>query len=285
MISRIIVAFSVIPFIIFSLFENLTGGLLFFIFALLCSYFSVFEFFNMLKTDYPSSLKYKGVFLTVLTVILCFLITRVTKMDIQIKFLFILPFLILSTSLFVVFFSQILKNNFKKALEYSATAIFPVIYIGFGFGALILLRSFHVKGPYLVLYSFIVVWLTDSFALFTGKFFGKHKLNLPVSPNKTYEGFIGGVLFALLGAAALKLVFPVIFSGWWIFNWIPYLLMTLGLSLLGQFGDLIESLFKRSGSVKDSDSSIPGHGGFLDVFDAQIFISPFVYVIAVVFSK
>lgn len=285
MISRIIVAFSVIPFIIFSLFENFTGGLIFFIFALLCSYFSVFEFFNMLKTDYPSSLKYKGAAVTLLTVILSFLITKITKMDMQIKLLFIFPFLIISISLFVIFFEQVLKKNFKKAIEYSAAAVFPVIYIGFGFGSLILLRSFHVKGPYLVLYSFIVVWLTDSFALFTGKFFGKHKLNLPVSPNKTVEGLFGGVLFALVGAASLKLIFPVIFTGWWIFDWIPYLLMTLGLSLLGQFGDLIESLFKRSGSVKDSDSYIPGHGGFLDVFDAQIFISPILYVVAVVFSK
>jgi phosphatidate cytidylyltransferase len=123
----------------------------------------------------------------------------------------------------------------------------------------------------------IIVWSGDTGAYFAGKAFGKHKLYEAVSPNKTIEGSLGGIA-ASIGVAFL---FNYLFA--FDSRWIPLeawqvLLLAIPANLLGQLGDLCESIIKRAHDVKDSGTIIPGHGGMLDRIDGLIFASPWVYI-------
>lgn len=119
-----------------------------------------------------------------------------------------------------------------------------------------------------ILYLLVVVWSTDSGAYFVGRKFGSRPLAPEISPNKTVEGMIGGVLTALLVASIFIAIFQPALGA---VNqvWI----LTIIVSLFGQFGDLVESAFKRYFNVKDSGKFLPGHGGMLDRFDSLIFAS------------
>ncbi len=122
-----------------------------------------------------------------------------------------------------------------------------------------------------LLFLFAVLWVGDTAAMWVGSAFGKHKLAPTVSPNKTVEGFIGG----LLGGLAIGVV--MIF---WKFSAVPWyhvLIIAVGCSFVGQLGDLAESMWKRSIGIKDSSALIPGHGGVLDRFDSLLFAAPFMY--------
>lgn len=129
--------------------------------------------------------------------------------------------------------------------------------------------------PWLVLAVIFTVWINDIFAYLTGMLLGRHKLFQRISPKKTWEGFAGGAVCAVAFAA---------FAGWGLARE-PLVWAGLGLvtALSSVAGDLVESMFKRAVSVKDSGSVMPGHGGFLDRFDALLYCMPFVYAYFVVF--
>ncbi len=119
-------------------------------------------------------------------------------------------------------------------------------------------------------------WASDTFAYFAGRAFGKHKLTPVLSPKKTWEGAVGGVLGTIVTVYVYcLLVMPVSFG--------LILLMGLGISIAGQLGDLIESAFKRLCATKDSGNLIPGHGGVMDRFDSMMLTAPLVYYFATVF--
>jgi len=123
----------------------------------------------------------------------------------------------------------------------------------------------------IILGVFILIWTNDTFAFLIGKNFGKHKLLERISPNKTIEGFIGGMVFTFIASLILTRVFSSLSLDKWI--------VIAGIvSVFGVLGDLIESMFKRQAGVKDSSNFIPGHGGFLDRFDSVIFAAPFIFI-------
>ena len=124
---------------------------------------------------------------------------------------------------------------------------------------------------YLLISLFVIVWCNDIFAYLSGSFFGKHKLFERVSPKKTWEGFVGGLIFALLAGFVLSLFFHDLML-------IQWLVLSLIIFVTGTLGDLSESMLKRSAGVKDSGSLMPGHGGILDRFDAVLFATPFVLI-------
>jgi phosphatidate cytidylyltransferase len=136
-------------------------------------------------------------------------------------------------------------------------------------------RDLGSIGPHFVLFTLMVAWLGDTGGYFAGRYFGKTKLYEAVSPKKTREGFAG----SLAGSVAGSLL-----AHFWYLPSLP-LLEGMGLALfagaLGQFGDLVESLLKRSTGIKDSGSIVPGHGGILDRIDALLVVSPIVYLYAV----
>lgn len=150
--------------------------------------------------------------------------------------------------------------------------ISTTFYVSSGFVFMLLISNYnHNFTPLLLLGSFILVWVNDSAAYLIGKNFGKQKLFPSISPKKTVEGFLGGLFFACISSffiahytASLK------FTHW--------LILAIIVSVLGTFGDLIESKFKRQARVKDSGVIMPGHGGLLDRLDSIIFAAPFIYL-------
>lgn len=157
------------------------------------------------------------------------------------------------------------------ASRYSAT-VAGIIYAGFLTTFLAMLKRIDPRtyGDTVVL-VLIVAWLADTGGYFAGRFLGKAKLYEAVSPKKTWAGLWGGLAGALVGVIALKLV-----VAHWL-SWVDVVLISIPGCLLGQMGDLAESLIKRSVGVKDSGSLLPGHGGILDRIDAVLFIAPYVY--------
>lgn len=147
--------------------------------------------------------------------------------------------------------------------------LYPLVYL---VGELGLCRGAGpVSGGDSLLFLFAVLWIGDTSAMWIGSSLGKHKLAPTVSPNKTVEGFLGGLSGALL--VGVVMVF-------WKFSSVPWyhvLVIALGSSFFGQLGDLVESMWKRSVGIKDSSGLIPGHGGILDRFDSLLFGAPFMW--------
>jgi len=130
-----------------------------------------------------------------------------------------------------------------------------------------------VKGyqPLILLALFVSIWVNDTGAYLVGVTFGKHRLFERISPKKSWEGFVGGALFALLSGYVFSLFIPEIsLLKWFIFSEIVV--------VFGTYGDLTESLLKRTINIKDSGNVIPGHGGLLDRFDSMLLAAPAIYI-------
>lgn len=138
-------------------------------------------------------------------------------------------------------------------------------------------NSIYVNGGYLIIAIFGTIWACDSAAFFGGVNLGKHKLFLRVSPNKTWEGAFFGFLTSIL----IMILFQSLFLDF--ISLYSALIIGLIIGILGQIGDLVESLFKRDAGIKDSSNLIPGHGGIYDRFDSLFFSAPFIYYYIVLF--
>ncbi|WP_170007380.1 phosphatidate cytidylyltransferase [Bacillus fonticola] len=156
-----------------------------------------------------------------------------------------------------------------------AFAILGTIYVGSGFYYLIETRLAD-DGLVFVAYALLVIWATDSGAYFIGRAIGKRKLWPEISPNKTLEGFIGGIGVAVVFSIMMQAFFPIMAL------WIQLILVTIVLSIFGQVGDLVESALKRHFGVKDSGTILPGHGGILDRFDSLLFVLPLLHFLQIV---
>lgn len=164
-------------------------------------------------------------------------------------------------------YTVITKNRFT--FEDAAFSILSVLYVGLGFFYFIETREASLT---YVFYSLFMIWATDSGAYFIGRSFGKHKLWPEISPNKTTEGFFGGVLSALIIAVLFSVFADMEVSA------ILLIAATAFLSVFGQIGDLVESAMKRHYNVKDSGNILPGHGGMLDRFDSLLFVWPLIHL-------
>lgn len=151
----------------------------------------------------------------------------------------------------------------------AAATLFAALYIGMPLGALAWVRAASGREAVILLLAVIVI--SDSAQYYTGRAFGTRPLALTISPNKTVEGAIGGLVFGTLAMAL---------GGSWVFPSSIWILALLGaaISLLGIVGDLFESLLKRSAGMKDSSHLIPGHGGVLDRIDSWLFAAPVYYM-------
>ncbi len=158
----------------------------------------------------------------------------------------------------------------RRLLPTWATYVFGICYIVLFLGHFILLRKLE-DGIALVFFVILVTWLSDIGGFFVGKTFGKYPLAPRLSPQKTVEGLLGGVLFSVVGAILSQLTFVPFFSLG------QCVMLGVGLALLGAMGDLAESAIKRSVGVKDSGTIIPGHGGVLDRVDSLLFTGPAMY--------
>lgn len=180
-------------------------------------------------------------------------------------------FVWLSATLLVIFFAnKPLNVAFVNLFRSRVFAFIAMLLILTGFVTSAgLLHSHWEQGPALVLYVLVTVWLADSGGYFAGKRFGKHKLAVAISPNKTWEGVYGALALALIWA----LVFHFI-VGNPLQNILSWMLLTVFIVMISIVGDLLESVFKRSFQVKDSGQLLPGHGGMLDRIDSLLAAVP-----------
>ena len=179
---------------------------------------------------------------------------------------------ILALSLIVIAVITLFK--FPKELYFdNGKLIFTVIYTALPFSFALGLPKFSMVEETFTLevfFLFVLIWSSDSFAFFTGKFFGKHKMAPKISPKKTWEGFAGGVFFTLIIGYFIEMKFPDLRGNFMIVGFL--------VSVFAPFGDLVESQLKRNFGVKDSGNIIPGHGGILDRLDSFIICAPVVYL-------
>ena len=161
-------------------------------------------------------------------------------------------------------------RDLNKVLQQLSMTLFGLLYVPFLLGHLALLRSLE-NGREWVFMALIIAMVGDSAAYFVGSAVGRRKLYPAISPNKSVEGALGGLVGSVVGALIFKfLLLPQVDM------WVVVLLALL-LSVLAQLGDLFESMLKRSCQVKDSGTIIPGHGGILDRLDSLLFVFPAAY--------
>jgi phosphatidate cytidylyltransferase len=183
--------------------------------------------------------------------------------------------ILLIFSVFVLIFlirDLFVKKNLPKFLAKNYIA--STFYLSSAFVFIALIPMFYNDFKHeIILGVFVLAWINDSFAFIIGKNFGKQKLFESVSPNKTIEGFFGGLFFACLASYVISYFDES--SGLANSNW---LIISIIVSVFGTIGDLIESKYKRQAKVKDSGIILPGHGGLLDRLDSIIIASPIIYL-------
>ncbi len=184
-------------------------------------------------------------------------------------YLFLISFGIITYMLILSVFSG---KNFTA--ESAALSSATTVYISFGFCAMVLLRDLHF-GVYVFLLPFVISWITDTFAYFSGMLFGKHKLIPEVSPKKTVEGAVGGTLSSVLLTILYGFIIGSVSDA--VPNYIALAIVALAVSVLSQCGDLVMSLVKRKFGIKDYGKLFPGHGGVLDRFDSIIVSASAIY--------
>ncbi len=185
---------------------------------------------------------------------------------------------IVATLVPAVLFGQLaLVQVFRRDEHPFATlgyTLLPILWVMWPLS--LLPRLLEVYSPMVPMFLFLLIWINDSFAYLSGSLFGKHKMTPRLSPNKTWEGTLGGAFFCALAAVLLR---DPMFGGEFDVDATTILLMLLFgfmVAFLATVGDLVESMFKRYVGVKDSGKLLPGHGGMLDRFDSVLLSLPFV---------
>lgn len=251
-LSAIIMAFIFIPLL-------LLGGKYFSIFMMLLSVFALYELIHIRETkkQFPFIIK---VIAYILVMFFC-----MTNYD-SISFVYNVDYRVMSFIIFAFLSPMVIINNNKKYnLNDALFIIGSILFIGLSFNLLVITRNYDLN---YIFYLLLITIMTDTFALFTGKLIGKHKLCPLISPNKTIEGLIGGSLMGIISATAFytTVINPSL-------PLVILILITTILALVGQLGDLVFSSIKRYYGKKDFSDLIPGHGGILDRFDSLIFVA------------
>lgn len=168
----------------------------------------------------------------------------------------------------------------KKETQFNSLQKFVIglFYIGGGCIFLTMIPyKYNAFAEFLIMGVFILIWVNDTFAYLVGSAIGKTKLYSAVSPKKTIEGALGGLIFALIAAFILSGFEPIITTTQW-------MVLAATIVIAGSLGDLVESKFKRTAGVKDSGAILPGHGGMLDRLDSLVFAAPFAYLMLNIFT-
>jgi phosphatidate cytidylyltransferase len=195
----------------------------------------------------------------------------------------LLTLLLLTSAIVLPLIWLILRHRKIEAFTSWAWTLIGILYVGWLLGHLVALRGldnlgYSDYGNNLVFFTIFITFASDSTAFFIGRAWGRHHLAPRISPKKTWEGAIAGVF----GAITASLLFNALFN--LPFNYEQAILLGVAVSVFGQFGDLVESLFKRNMGVKESGNLLPGHGGFLDRMDSVAFAGVVVYYYVILFG-
>ncbi|MFH0926896.1 MAG: phosphatidate cytidylyltransferase [bacterium] len=256
--KRILSAVIFIPIFLLIIFRG--NSLYFFLFLELFLLGGLHEIFILLEKLNMDCFKFAGYLLGIF-LSLSFLITKGS----------FLPFGI-SLSIILLFIIGLFKNASLLRTIYSIFGtLFGIFYVSFLLGFLILIRDINIYGQKLLFFFFIFIWAGDTFAFYFGINLGKHKLWPGISPKKSVEGAIAGLTGNFIASIIIKFtMLPLL-------TYFDCLLLTLLVGIIGQIGDFFESMLKRAAQVKDSGSTIPGHGGVLDRLDSILFAAPVFY--------
>ena len=184
-------------------------------------------------------------------------------------YIIFIPYILI---LLIIMITGLYKQNANPVVQWGATFFAQLYCAGFlSFLCFIPYIASPVYNPMPVLMIFIFIWLNDTGAYLIGTWKGKHRLFKRISPLKSWEGFFGGLFVVIIASLAFSFFFKEM--DW--YYWLAFAIVTV---VFATFGDLIESLIKRTYGVKDSGNILPGHGGLLDRFDSVIFVSPALYV-------
>ncbi len=225
---------------------------------------AVFEFYRMVAASRVSPLTYFGLVWTLL-----FILSPHFNYD------FFVPLLL--TSLVVLpLIWLILRAHKENSIAAWVWTVAGILYVGWLLSYLVALRG-QDDGRNWVMLALFVTFASDTSAFFIGRAWGKRKLAPNISPGKTWEGAIGGIFGAIAVSLFFVLPTPLALP----ISWGQAVLLGILVSIFGQFGDLVESLFKRNMGTKDSGNLLSGHGGFLDRIDSVVFAGVLVYYYAV----
>jgi len=185
---------------------------------------------------------------------------------------------LLTLTFLAVMIAELIRKDKGHAVYHISVTIFGVLYISWLGSHLMLLRELPIMAglDYSVGFTFVIIaftltWCCDTGAYTFGKIFGRTKLFPSVSPGKTVEGAVGGTILSIAGILALGLVLDLPMGT------TEAVILAIAASVTGQLGDLVESMIKRDAKIKDSSTTIPGHGGILDRFDSLLFTAPLIY--------
>ena len=239
------------------------------IFLVIC-FFSLREFYKLSGLDGMIPLKTMGTIIGLAVFALSFFIEQKT---ISGRYYFVIFPLVA-----VVYLIKLYKKTEHKPFTNIAFTFLGVFYVAMPFALLnhaVFRETLNNGNPEthynyeIILGSLLILWASDTGAYFAGTFFGKHKLFERISPKKSWEGFWGGAALAIVMTYILTLYFHSL-------TLVDWMIVSFIIIIGGTFGDLVESLLKRSIEIKDSGSSLPGHGGFLDRFDGLFISAPFI---------
>lgn len=173
--------------------------------------------------------------------------------------------------MFVLLSATVFSKN-RVQLEHASVLLLGAIYIGFGFHYMAVTREL-TNGVFWSALTFVAIWASDAGAYFVGRAIGRHKLWPAISPNKTIEGALGGLVIAVIAACLFAVSRPELLS------YGQAVAVGVAAAVAGQLGDLVQSAYKRYRGVKDSGNLLPGHGGILDRTDSWLIVFPFVHLI------
>lgn len=231
---------------------------------LFMSIMTQWEFYKLIKLNGIVPLRVYGTLMGILIFTMVFLVEMgIINLD---WFYIILP---LTSG---VYFIKLYKKNEKDPFTNIAFTFLGIFYVALPI-SLLSVAAF-ATGAYsfqIVIGIFLILWASDTGAYFAGIQFGKRKLFERVSPKKSWEGSVGGAILSLAFAFGVSYYFKDLAEWQW-------LIISLIIIVTGTYGDLIESLFKRSMDIKDSGKKLPGHGGFLDRFDGLLLSVPFIVI-------
>jgi phosphatidate cytidylyltransferase len=183
---------------------------------------------------------------------------------------------IIFPSIALIFLIKLYKKE-KKPFTNIAYTLLGIIYVGMPFALLNL--CVYADGVYnnqIIIGILLLLWASDTGGYIAGVLFGRTKLFERVSPKKSWEGMVGSFILAMVIATLLGKYFSIM-------TWFQWYVVAVIMVVAGTYGDLVESLFKRSIEIKDSGNSLPGHGGFLDRFDGLLISIPFIVFLFKVF--
>jgi len=237
------------------------GGIYFLVVVMIMTVIGVLEFYFLAEHTNVKVFKTTGTVLSALLPLVAFL--GGSKAYEVAVILFSLAILI------IPLYKRQVLNDLSADIHSSATTVLGIIYVGWTLSYLILIRNLENGFSYF-LYFYFLILANDISSYYAGKFFGKSNILQQISPSKTLEGSLGGIVGTIFVAFLLRYLVPT-------FNYTYIFLLSVIVAVFGEIGDLVESSLKREAGVKDAGRLLPGFGGILDRFDSLIYALPIVY--------